>query len=174
MLIEKISTIMIPAQCRAARALLGITQADLAKAAGAGTKTVADFERGADRDLHFITLKVLGDALMKGGIEFLDTEGNRPGVRLKKSAKKTLSSENPLLTPELCRAAREFLYINQQQLADASKVTKRTIADFERGLERDFNENILKALQSTLEKSGIEFINATDGGGPGVKWRGRR
>ena len=171
---EKINTIIIPAQCRAARALLGITQADLANAAGAGTKTVADFERGADRDLHFITLKALVDALMKAGIEFLDSEGNRPGVRLKKPSKKTLLSENPILTPELCRAAREFLYINQQELADASKVKKRTIADFERGIERDFNENILKALQSTLEKAGIEFIAADDKTGPGVRLKKKK
>jgi hypothetical protein len=36
---------MTPAQCRAARALLGITQAQLARAAKLGLSTVVDFEK---------------------------------------------------------------------------------------------------------------------------------
>jgi transcriptional regulator with XRE-family HTH domain len=154
---------MTPGQCRAARALLGITQAELADAAEAGTKTVADFERGAKRELHVITLRALHNALEEAGIEFLDTEG-RPGVRLKKPD----AGKDQTITPEICRAAREFLYINQQQLADASKVRKRTIADFERGMDRNFNEAILRAMRISLEKAGIEFIDA-NGGGLGVR-----
>jgi transcriptional regulator with XRE-family HTH domain len=169
---RKINTILIPGQCRAARALLGITQAELAEAAEAGTKTIADFERGTKRDLHTITLRALGNALEKSGIEFLDTEGGRPGVRLKKPLK-TSPGQNRLITPELCRAAREFLYINQQQLADVSKVKKRTIADFERGMDRNFNESILKAIRASLEKAGIEFIES-NGSGPGVRLKKKK
>ena len=161
---------MISGQCRAARALLGITQAELAEVAESGTKTIADFERGTKRDLHTITLRALGNALEKAGIEFLDTEGSRPGVRLKKPLK---TGQDRLITPDLCRAAREFLYINQQQLADTSKVKKRTIADFERGMDRNFNESILKAIRASLEKAGIEFIDA-NGGGPGVRLKKKK
>src|SRR5215475_14080794 len=40
-----IDHVMTPAQCRAARALLGITQSQLAAAAGLGLSTVVDFEK---------------------------------------------------------------------------------------------------------------------------------
>jgi len=70
--------ILRPEQCRAARALLSMTQANLAEAAEAGSKTIADFERGAKRELHAITLRALRQALESKGIDFLDTEGKSP------------------------------------------------------------------------------------------------
>jgi DNA-binding XRE family transcriptional regulator len=76
--------IITPEQCRAGRALVQITQKELAKAADAGLKTVADFERGAERELHIITLKALRLALETAGVEFIAKNGGGPGVRLKK------------------------------------------------------------------------------------------
>jgi transcriptional regulator with XRE-family HTH domain len=69
-----------PAQCRAARALLGWSQAELSEASGVATKTIADFER-EDRSPYERTLNDIHKALAQAGIEF--TNGGQPGVRMK-------------------------------------------------------------------------------------------
>ncbi len=70
----------LPAQCRAARALLDWSQDQLAAESHVGTKTVVDFERGK-RTPYPRTLEDIRRALERAGIEFID--GNAPGVRLK-------------------------------------------------------------------------------------------
>lgn len=64
------------AQCRAARALLGWTQAQLADAAGVARKTIANFESSA-RPLHRRTRRDITAALEQGGIEFIGEDGLR-------------------------------------------------------------------------------------------------
>jgi transcriptional regulator with XRE-family HTH domain len=71
----------IPAQCRAARALLNWSQVELAAAAAVSKQTLVDFERGA-RQPYPRTLADIVAALEAGGVEF--TNGDMPGVRLKK------------------------------------------------------------------------------------------
>jgi predicted transcriptional regulator len=69
-----------PAQCRAARAFIAMSQNDLARAAVVPMALVTDFETGiltprpADLD-------ALQHALERAGVEF--TNGGQPGVRLK-------------------------------------------------------------------------------------------
>jgi transcriptional regulator with XRE-family HTH domain len=70
-----------PAQCRAARALLNWSQADLAKNSKVATKTIADFER-EERNPYDRTLADIRATLEKAGIEF--TNGGAPGVRMPK------------------------------------------------------------------------------------------
>ncbi len=70
-----------PPQCRAARALLGWSQAVLAEKAAVAKQTLADFERGA-RQPYPRTLADIRAALEAAGVEF--TNGDSPGVRLKK------------------------------------------------------------------------------------------
>jgi len=72
-----------PAQCRAARGLLGWSQLDLSKASKTATKTIADFERGA-RAPYPRTLEDVRGAIERAGIEFIDENGGGPGVRLRK------------------------------------------------------------------------------------------
>jgi transcriptional regulator with XRE-family HTH domain len=64
-----------------------------------------------------------------------------------------------------CRAARALLSWSQGELATASKVATKTIADFERGARAPY-ERTLADMQRALESAGIEFIN---GGKPGVR-----
>lgn len=75
---------MTPQQSRAARALLDLTQPDLAKAAGLGLSTVVDFEKSR-RDLPGDTLARLRAALEAAGVEFIPENGGGAGVRLKKA-----------------------------------------------------------------------------------------
>jgi len=72
-----------PQQCRAARALLGWNQDELAKSAGVGVVTVRMFEAGKTKPVR-ATLKVLRDALDAGGVQFIDANGGGPGVRVRK------------------------------------------------------------------------------------------
>ena len=73
-------------QCRAARGLLGWSQADLSRASKTATKTIADFERGA-REPYARTLDDIRGAFERAGVEFIPENGGGPGLRLRKSPK---------------------------------------------------------------------------------------
>jgi transcriptional regulator with XRE-family HTH domain len=72
-------SLMMPAQCRAARSLLGWNQPRLAKAAGVGRSTVTDFELQS-REVSVESVAKMQAALEAAGVQF--TNGKRPGVRL--------------------------------------------------------------------------------------------
>jgi DNA-binding transcriptional regulator YiaG len=73
---------MTPQQCRAARALLDLTQPNLADAAELGLSTVVDFEKSR-RNVSSEAKKSMQTALEKAGVVFIDANGGGPGVRLK-------------------------------------------------------------------------------------------
>ena len=77
------------AQIRAARALIGWTQTDLAQASGISQVAIKNFERGAT-DPRASTLTSIQDALDEAGVIFLepgDTRDGGIGVRLKPTIK---------------------------------------------------------------------------------------
>ena len=78
---EKMS--LTAAQCRAARALIPWSQAELAAASKVAIKTIADFERGA-RTPYDRTLADILAALEFAGVIFVEKNGHGPGVRLRK------------------------------------------------------------------------------------------
>jgi len=69
-------------QCRAARGLLDITQAELAEKAGVSLRTVISFEAGERTPIR-ATLEVIRRAFESDGVEFIDANGGGPGVRLR-------------------------------------------------------------------------------------------
>lgn len=78
---------MTPAQCRSGRALLDLTQPDLARLARVGLSTVVDYER-VRRKVSSDAIVALENALVRAGIEFIEENGGGPGVRLKKAPKR--------------------------------------------------------------------------------------
>lgn len=71
-------------QCRAARALLNWTMADLAQAAGVGVMTVNRFEGG--KTVSPTSIEILASTLVNAGISFIaageTSPGGGDGVRL--------------------------------------------------------------------------------------------
>ena len=70
---------MNAAQCRAARALLDLSQGRLAELASVGLSTVVDFER-ARRAVSDEAVGKIRAALEEAGVTF--TNGGEPGVKL--------------------------------------------------------------------------------------------
>jgi predicted transcriptional regulator len=72
-------------QIKAARALLGWSQGDLAKHSSISEPTIARLESadGPIAGRHTTGEKIRG-ALEKAGIQFIDENGGGPGVRLRK------------------------------------------------------------------------------------------
>ncbi len=70
-----------PEQIRGARAMLGLTQAELAERAGI-SKTGLNNIEGGSSDPKASTLSAIQRVLEEAGVEF--TNGAEPGVKLKK------------------------------------------------------------------------------------------
>jgi len=74
---------MTPAQCRAARALISLSQEALASASGVAKRTIANFEGGTAQP-YPRTIAALRTTLEAGGVMFIEENGGGPGVRLRK------------------------------------------------------------------------------------------
>lgn len=71
------------------------------------------------------------------------------------------------MTPAQCRAARALIAWSQDKLAEAAKVSKATIANFE--LEKRVPyDRTLQDIRAALESAGVEFV-PENGGGAGVR-----
>ena len=79
--------ILLPVQCRMARAALGLGVRELAAAAQVWIDTVTRFERGDE--LKERTIEALHRALEAAGVEFINENGGGPRVRLKKAKRET-------------------------------------------------------------------------------------
>ncbi|TKT77431.1 helix-turn-helix transcriptional regulator [Aquamicrobium sp. LC103] len=78
------NSLITPAQCRAARALIEWSRERLAGASQVALRTIVDFERGA-RSPRVVTMLALRAALEKQNVVFLangEAVNGGPGVRL--------------------------------------------------------------------------------------------
>lgn len=73
------------------------------------------------------------------------------------------------ILPEQCRAGRALLNWSQGQLAEAAKVARATLAEFESGKRAPYPRT-LDDIRSALEAAGVIFIDQ-NGDGPGVRLR---
>ena len=74
-----------PSQIRAARALVGWSQTDVANAAGLSVPTVKRAEADGGVQVSEDAILAIANALKKAGVEFIDENGGGPGVRLRKA-----------------------------------------------------------------------------------------
>ena len=72
-----------PAQCRMARAGLGWSETQLAKAIGVSLATVSRFETGKAQTQP-ATVEAIQRALEAAGVVFIEGSGEDPGVKLHK------------------------------------------------------------------------------------------
>jgi transcriptional regulator with XRE-family HTH domain len=87
-------TMITSAQLRAARSLLGLSQPEVANAAGVSTMTLKRAEGSGDSPAAAKSVRVIQTALEAAGIEFVGQDGDRPGVRLR-TTQATLGSPRP-------------------------------------------------------------------------------
>jgi transcriptional regulator with XRE-family HTH domain len=71
-------------QLRAARALTGLSQAEVAESAGISIPTLKRAEAGGPIKVAPETIDVIAKALEKAGVEFIAENGGGAGVRMKK------------------------------------------------------------------------------------------
>lgn len=178
----KIIDYITPAQCRAARALLGITQSELAEAASLGLSTVVDFEKGRRR-VSSQAVKAIQDALKRIGIAF-NGGGAAVGLAspigpfmpiLTESTHSVLrdQKEGGSLSSAQIRAARALLRWSAQDLARESALGVNTIRRAEVA-EESISLTVANelAIRRALEAAGVLFIDE-NGGGSGVRFRER-
>ena len=174
---------MIPAQCRAARALLRLNQSELATLAGLGLSTVVDFERER-RPVSQEAIALLQKALEKAGILFREGAVELALFAGLSSATGPfgeiyahLAEQAPWrfsLSGAQIRAGRALLRWSAADLARATALGVNTIRRAELADEQTpltaANE---LAIRRALETAGVVFIEE-NGGGPGVRLRERR
>ena len=85
--------VLLPVQCRMARAALDWSIRDLAETAKVGIDTVTRFEKG--ETLKERTVEALQHTLEAAGVEFIPENGGGPGVRLRKPVAKSTSTSKP-------------------------------------------------------------------------------
>jgi len=73
-----------PSQIRAARALVGWSQTEVATAAGLSIPTVKRAEAAGGIRVSQDAMVAIACALKKAGVEFIAENGGGPGVRLRK------------------------------------------------------------------------------------------
>jgi DNA-binding XRE family transcriptional regulator len=171
---------MTPAQCRAARALLDVTQPQLAGMAGLGLSTVVDFERER-RAVSQEAIAALQAALERAGIAF--REGAVEMAFQAGLSDITQRFREPHMGPKSrgsriasgqIRAGRALLRWSAADLARATALGINTI----RRAELSEPETALTAanefaIRRVLETAGVVFIEE-NGGGLGVRLRDRR
>ena len=78
-----------------------------------------------------------------------------------------------MIVPAQLRAARALVGWSREALAKASGVPAPTIRDFE--LEKtDPKQGTVQKWRRALEQAGVEFQEATEMSGPGVRLRGAK
>ena len=75
---------LTPAQSRAARGLLDLSQTELGASANLSESTIRDFEKGR-RVPSINNLAAIQRALEAAGVEFIPENGGGAGVRLRKA-----------------------------------------------------------------------------------------
>jgi DNA-binding XRE family transcriptional regulator len=158
---------MSPEQCQVARALLDLTQNQLAIAAGTSKKVVNRFEVGRDWRKWYAQrtngdddlIRLIQQCLTRLGIRFLFDRRGPKGVVIGDAEPVYLAeaAQTHLLHPLHFRAARAWLGWTQLDLAEAAGVSYSTIRDFEKNRRVPHRAN-LYAMEYAMKIQGIRFV----------------
>lgn len=152
-----------PDALRAARALVGLTQTQLAAFIGVSRKSLAACETGSGATLK--TIAALRDYYELSGIELLGTvnlttnEVEGAGARWKVPERHNSYERGwRLLASGISfDAARVLLGLEQQEVARGAGLTPRQIGNLESG--RSFTRKGHDRLRGFFEESGVEFLS---------------
>lgn len=139
-------------ECRAARALLGITQSIFAAKADIALSTLVDFEKQRRKVSRAVVIDIKR-TLEALGVEFIRKTGAR-GLRLSETAE---SNALGIATNQL-KAARALLSWNQTDLADECGLAFKTVRRIETIGCRSYVSTVERIMQ-TLRAHGIELIS---------------
>ena len=92
-------TAVTPVQIRGARAMLGWSLVDLAKAARVSVATLKRVEDGAEHP----SLGVIRDTLETEGVSFLQDDGSGPGMRLRARSATCATVDDGTIVPHRWR-----------------------------------------------------------------------
>jgi DNA-binding XRE family transcriptional regulator len=146
-----------PAQCRAARAVLRISQPELGTLSNLSRDVIVRLER-ASGGLHYTTPGLVEAALSARGITLIHDETG-PGLRIEREVPVTSQmAADEIVTPRQCRAARAMLDMNLRHLARLVAVNKQRLLDHESG-KSQVDLTLLKRIRATLVVNGIVFTN---------------
>lgn len=148
--------VMSPAQCRVARVWLGWTQVALALAANVNRCSINDFEQSRRAPQQKMIDAVQRTLEHHGMVFIFDADDEPCGVERPVDDDR---ADDPGLYIKLARA---WLDCNQQELADAARVSLSTLRDFEKGRRVPRAEN-LHAIQAVLIRRGVEFMFDAEG-----------
>ena len=136
---------------RAARALLGISQEDVAKLTGIERRMIGRIEAGNLKLVPREALK-LQNEYEKKGVEFVKaTKDSGPGIRWKQPGRFDAFQSAQL------RAARAMLDLSQRRLAELSGIDKNFISRLEQDKLSAVSMETVRKLVSCLEAAGVEL-----------------
>lgn len=157
---------ILPSQCRAARALIGWSQEDLERESRIAKKTIADFERDA-RTQHASTGDALQSALQAAGVVFIPENGGGAGVRLRQAmprfARRSDDRENGFVQFFFdYKNARHCGRITDAVLANIALDNIGPIAVFDRDRARILLRAAEKVDQNDLTPDGFVLLSDRD------------
>lgn len=114
--------LLLPAQCRGARGVLGWTQEQLAQAAGVSRPTVKDFERGA-RTPHPSNILSICKAIESAGVSFIIDETG--SVLIKLSSRFLSENEHEAVQKELDKRREAALQVATERASIKARERER-------------------------------------------------
>jgi DNA-binding XRE family transcriptional regulator len=79
------------------------------------------------------------------------------------------NSQDMLLTPNQCRAARGLLDWTQDHLAHVAGISRSTIRGFESG-QHALQHGSAEAIMAAFQRAGLRFLDTDPEGGAGVRF----
>jgi transcriptional regulator with XRE-family HTH domain len=148
---------MTPEQCRAARALLGITREQASRDAGCAVKGIYTYENRRC-NVADITVEKLQDYFEAVGINFLfNANGIANGIVFGDNQIVPLPEQEQPACPLHFRVARAWLDWTHDKLVEVSGVSLSTLRDFEKERHRPHPGNMTR-VEYAIKTFGIRFL----------------